>query len=80
MQEHARYWDQNFPSTDYTKDNAVMVVFGLAIGGTVFSKVIPQNVSMALDNDYTAATAGSIVGAIVGKDGISSHWSEPFNN
>jgi phage terminase large subunit-like protein len=35
---------------------------------------------MGLDNDCTAATAGSIVGAIVGKAGIPAHWYAPFHN
>jgi len=35
---------------------------------------------MGLDNDCTAATAGSIVGAIVGKDGVPKHWYAPFND
>jgi ADP-ribosylglycohydrolase len=35
---------------------------------------------MGLDNDCTAATAGSICGAVVGKKGIPSRWYRPFNN
>ncbi len=33
-----------------------------------------------LDNDCTAATAGSIVGAIVGKSGIPNRWHINFDN
>jgi hypothetical protein len=35
---------------------------------------------MGLDNDCTAATAGSIVGAVVGKKRIPPHWCRNFNN
>ena len=35
---------------------------------------------MGLDNDCTAATAGSIVGAVIGKSGIPEHWYNKFNN
>jgi hypothetical protein len=35
---------------------------------------------MGYDNDCTAATAGSIAGAVVGKQGVASHWSAHFNN
>jgi hypothetical protein len=35
---------------------------------------------MGMDNDCTAATAGSIVGALVGKQGIPEHWYRNFNN
>ena len=64
----------------HTINNAVLVVFGLALGENDFTKTISQIVAMGLDNDCTAATAGSIIGAVVGKDGISEHWYKPFNN
>jgi ADP-ribosylglycohydrolase len=44
------------------------------------TKVLSETVAMGLDNDCTAATAGSIVGAIVGPDGIPPHWTRPFHN
>ena len=50
------------------------------MGGNDYTKVISNIVAMGLDNDCTAATAGSIVGAVVGKEGIPSHWTENFNN
>ena len=35
---------------------------------------------MGLDNDCTAATAGSIWGAVHGKAAIPKHWHKNFNN
>jgi len=64
----------------HTINNACLTVWGITIGGTDFSKVIGQTVAMGMDNDCTAATAGSIVGAVVGKKGIPAHWHENFNN
>ncbi|MEK5643906.1 hypothetical protein BK138_17400 [Paenibacillus rhizosphaerae] len=64
----------------HTNNNACLTVFGLMIGGTDVSKVISETVAMGLDNDCTAATAGSIVGAIVGKSGVPEHWVEPFHD
>ena len=64
----------------HTNNNACLTIFGLMIGGTDLTKVISETVAMGLDNDCTAATAGSIVGAIVGKKGISEHWYKNFNN
>lgn len=64
----------------HTINNACLTIFGLIIGGTDVTKVLSQTVAMGLDNDCTAATAGSIVGAIVGKNGIPEHWYEPFKN
>uniref|UniRef100_UPI004056AEF9 hypothetical protein n=1 Tax=Acetatifactor sp. TaxID=1872090 RepID=UPI004056AEF9 len=42
--------------------------------------VIEETVAMGMDNDCTAATAGSIVGAIAGKKNLSPHWYQNFNN
>lgn len=64
----------------HTNNNACLTVFGLLIGGNDFTKVISEVIAMGLDNDCTGATAGSIVGALVGKKGIPEHWYEKFNN
>jgi ADP-ribosylglycohydrolase len=64
----------------HTTNNACLTIFGLAIGGTDVTKVISETVAMGLDNDCTAATAGSIVGAVVGKAGVPAHWTKPFKN
>ncbi|MNO36513.1 ADP-ribosylglycohydrolase [compost metagenome] len=64
----------------HTNNNACLTVFGLMIGGTDVSKVISETVAMGLDNDCTAATAGSIVGAIVGKEGVPDYWHAPFHD
>ncbi len=64
----------------HTNSNACLTTFGLMIGGTDMTKVISETVAMGMDNDCTAATAGSIVGAIVGKKGLEPHWYAPFHN
>ncbi|MFN8471732.1 MAG: ADP-ribosylglycohydrolase family protein [Anaerolineae bacterium] len=64
----------------HTTPNACLTIFGLAIGGTDLTRVIGETVAMGMDNDCTAATTGSIVGAIVGKAGIPPHWYRGFNN
>lgn len=64
----------------HTNNNACLTIFGLMIGQTNVTKVISETVAMGLDNDCTAATAGSIVGAIAGIQGIPEHWYKPFNN
>lgn len=35
---------------------------------------------MGYDNDCNAATAGSILGAMIGKKNIPEHWYKPFCN
>lgn len=64
----------------HTIINALLTIWGITMHGTDFSKVIGEVVAMGLDNDCTAATAGSIVGAVVGKRGLPEHWYRPFNN
>lgn len=64
----------------HTNNNACLTVFGLMIGGGDFSRTIAETVAMGLDNDCTAATAGSIMGAVLGIGGIPAHWYERFNN
>ena len=57
-----------------------MTIWGLTVGGDDYSKVIGETVAMGLDNDCTAATAGSIWGAVHGKAAIPKHWHKNFNN
>jgi ADP-ribosylglycohydrolase len=64
----------------HTNNNACLTIWGLTIGGTDFTRVISEVVAMGLDNDCTAATAGSIVGAVVGKAGIPPHWYARYND
>ena len=61
-------------------NNTVLTVWGLTIGGDDYSKVIGETVAMGKDNDCTAATAGSIWGAVYGKSAIPKHWYKNFNN
>lgn len=74
--------DERFPGMHgvHTINNACLTIFGLAIGGNDVTKVIGETVAMGLDNDCTAATAGSIVGAVVGKAGVPAHWYAKFND
>jgi ADP-ribosylglycohydrolase len=64
----------------HTINNACLTVWGITIGGRDFTRVIGETVAMGMDNDCTAATAGSIVGAVVGKKGIPDHWHRNFRN
>lgn len=64
----------------HTINNACLTIWGLTIGGRDFTRVIGETVAMGLDNDCTAATAGSICGAIVGRKRIPPHWHARFHN
>lgn len=74
--------DERFAGMDkvHTLNNACLTIWGITIGGKDVTRVIAETVAMGLDNDCTAATAGSLVGAVVGKGGIPRHWYKRFNN
>jgi ADP-ribosylglycohydrolase len=73
--------ERRFPDMHmvHTIPNACLTVFGILRGGRDLTRVIGETVAMGLDNDCTAATAGSIVGAAVGKAGIPPHWYRRFH-
>ena len=62
----------------HTINNAVLTIWGLTIGGEDYTKVIGETVAMGLDNDCTAATAGSIFGAAYGKSRHSQTLVQEF--
>ena len=62
----------------HTNNNACLVVFGLFLGENDLTKTIGTVVAMGYDNDCNAATAGSIVGAMIGKANIEEKWYRPF--
>lgn len=80
--EARRLVDERFAGmhTVHTNNNACLTVFGLALGRGDFTRTIGITVAMGLDNDCTAATAGSLLGAALGVDGVPVHWWKPFRN
>lgn len=64
----------------HTINNACLSIWGLTIGRGDFTRTIAETVAMGLDNDCTAATAGSICGAVAGRRGIPAHWTSGFRN
>ncbi len=64
----------------HTNNNACLIVFGVYLGDGNITKAITETVAMGLDNDCTAATVGSIIGATVGFKGVEEKWYKGFNN
>ena len=73
---------ERFPGMDstHTNNNACLTVFGLSLGDGDFTRTIGHTVAMGFDNDCTAATAGSILGAVIGIENIPGHWWRPFGD
>jgi len=61
-------------------NNACLTVWGIHLGKDDYTKGISETVAMAYDNDCTAATVGSVLGAYLGIDKIESKWYDPWNN
>jgi ADP-ribosylglycohydrolase len=64
----------------HTINNAAIVARALLWGERDFSRTIGLAVSAGLDTDCNGATAGSVLGAMLGAAGIPSHWTEPLGD
>lgn len=61
-------------------NNLCLTILGVMLGGGDLTRVLSQTVAMGLDNDCTTATAGSIAGALYGKQALEEYWYRPFEN
>lgn len=64
----------------HTLNNAELTVAGLYYGRGGFGKTIALTVMGGVDTDCTGATAGSIMGAILGAKGLPKKWVSPFGD
>ncbi|MDD3885432.1 MAG: ADP-ribosylglycohydrolase family protein [Victivallaceae bacterium] len=71
----AKYGEYNF--TDVSM-NLAFVAAALIRGGGDFEKTICTAVNFGMDADCTGATAGSVMGILVGPEGIPARWLAPI--
>lgn len=64
----------------HTLNNAALTVAGLYYGGGDYEKTIAYTVMGGVDTDCTGATAGSIMGAIIGAKKLPKKWVGLFND
>jgi ADP-ribosylglycohydrolase len=64
----------------HTVNNACVVAAALMHGGHDFGKVITIAVMGGLDTDCNGATAGSIAGAMLGRERLPGRWVDVFND
>jgi hypothetical protein len=64
----------------HTINNAAVVLLGLLYGDKDFGKTVSISVMGGWDTDCNGATAGSIIGAILGANALPSEWIEPLND
>jgi hypothetical protein len=63
-----------------TPNNMALVVSALLLGGGDFEKVITYTVMGGWDSDSTAATSGSIAGAMLGAKRLPDKWTVPLRD
>ncbi len=64
----------------HTINNACFVAIGLLWGNCDFGRTIAIAVACGLDTDCNGATAGSILGAMLGARALPAAWTEPLGN
>ena len=67
-------------SMAHTLNNAELTVAGLWYGKKNFGRTIALTVMGGVDTDCTGATAGSILGAVLGAKRIPKKWTAPFGD
>lgn len=72
--------DYGHYSPVHTINNALNVVLALLYGEGDYSTTITIAVMAGWDTDCNGATAGSIMGAMLGTAGIPGNWSEPLHD
>lgn len=81
MEEIHRCYDENSGHHwCHTNSNAMIVTMGLLYGEKDYGKSICLAVQCGFDTDCNGATIGSIVGMLIGREGIPACWSEPHND
>lgn len=74
---HKKYAGMN---NAHTLNNAALTVTGLFYGDGDFEKTIAYTVMGGVDTDCTGATAGSIMGAIIGAKKLPKKWVGPLDD
>jgi ADP-ribosylglycohydrolase len=64
----------------HTINNAMIVLMALLLGRGDFTATIGTAVMAGLDTDCNGATAGSLLGAMLGACGLPARWVEPLGD
>jgi len=74
-------WDENTEhGWCHTISNAMIVLVALLWGDLDFGKTLCYSVQACFDTDCNGATAGSVLGGLIGASKIPAEWTAPFND
>ena len=77
---HARWNETSSHHWCHTNSNAQIVAVALLWGGKDYGRTICGAVMPALDTDCNGATAGSVLGVMLGRRALPSRWTEPMHD
>lgn len=77
---HAR-WDESFGHHwCHTNSNAQIVAWALLWGDMDFTRTVGLAASAGFDTDCNGATAGSVLGAMLGRKALPGHMADPLHD
>ncbi|MBE5765622.1 MAG: ADP-ribosylglycohydrolase family protein [Clostridiales bacterium] len=77
---HARWDENNSHDWCHTISNAQIVAYALLYGEKDFERTLSLAVSAAFDTDCNGATAGSVLGVLLGAKALPEKWIAPLND
>ncbi|MBQ6559881.1 MAG: ADP-ribosylglycohydrolase family protein [Erysipelotrichaceae bacterium] len=76
----AHYGYDRYPGTCHIIPNSALMVMAMCYGENDFSKTLCMLAQSGWDTDCTCGNVGSIMGALVGLEGIDPEWITPIND
>ena len=74
------YGYDKYPGTCHIIPNTALMIMAMCYGEGDFDKTMCMLVQSGWDTDCTAGNVGSIMGALVGLEGINEKWIRPVND